>query len=87
MTASLTSSFEGFSDIPIPVLDNRTPRDAATDPIMRPRLLELMKSQVHTVDQQRRSQGVDFDINPLLKALGLVEIIQPPSPCGGGDLG
>ena len=83
----LKSSFEGFSDIPIPVLDNRTPRDAATDPIMRPRLLELMKSQVHTVDQQRRSQGVDFDINPLLKALGLVEIIQPPSPCGGGDLG
>ena len=83
ITASLKSSFDGFSDIPIPALDERIPCAAATDPITRPRLIELMKSQVHLVDQQRRSQGVDFDINPLLKALGLVEIIQPPSPCGG----
>lgn len=86
MTTSLKASFEGFADIPIPAFDDRTPREAAADPAMRPRLLELMKRQVHVVDHQRRSIGMDFDLNPLLEELGLVEIIQPPSPRGIGDL-
>ncbi len=82
MTTTLKSSFEGFADIPIPALDDRSPREAAAHPLLRPRLLDLMKRQVHMVDHQRRSNGVDFEINPLLDELGLVEIIQPPSPCG-----
>jgi hypothetical protein len=82
MQAGLESSFENFADTAIPALDNRTPRDAASDPILRPRLIDQMKRQVNMVDGERRSKGVDFDINPLLEELGLQEIIHRPAPCG-----
>jgi hypothetical protein len=82
MQAGLESSFKNFADISIPALDNRTPRDAASDPILRPRLIDQMKRQVNMVDHERSSKGVNFDINPLLEELGLHEIIHRPAPCG-----
>jgi hypothetical protein len=44
-----------------------------------------MKRHVKLIDQNRRTKGIDFDINPLLEDLGLHEIIQPPVPCGSID--
>lgn len=44
-----------------------------------------MKRHVNMIDQQRRTKGIDFDINPLLEKLGLHEIIQTPVPCGITD--
>ncbi len=80
--SSLRSGFEKYADLPVPALDGRSPRDAAADPALRPRLASLMKRQVNMVDQQRRTNAVDFDINPLLEELGLTELIHRPSPLG-----
>jgi len=76
------SSYRDFADTAIPLLDDRSPRDAASDPLLRPHLIELMKIHLASIDQQRRSDGLDFDLNPLLEELGLREIIQPPAPRG-----
>jgi hypothetical protein len=85
LLVSLKSSFDGFADKPVPLLDHRSPRDAAAIPSLRPLLVELMKRHVNMIDQQRRTKGIDFDINPLLEELGLHEIIQTPVPCGITD--
>ena len=82
LLVSLKSSFDGFADKPIPLLDHRSPRDAAAIPSLRPLLVDLMKRHVNMIDRQRRSKNIDFDINPLLEELGLHEIIQTPVPCG-----
>jgi hypothetical protein len=85
LLVSLKSSFDGFAHKPIPLLDNRSPREAAVIPSLRPQLVDLMKRHVNFIDQSRRSKGIDFDINPLLEELGLFEIIQAPVPCGITD--
>jgi len=85
LLVSLKSSFDGFADKPIPLLDNRSPRDAAVIPSLRPQLVDLMKRHVNFIDQSRRSKSIDFDINPLLEELGLFEIMQAPVPCGLND--
>lgn len=86
LLVGLQSSFKNFADIPIPALDDRTPRDAASDPLLRTRLIHLMKRHVNMVDHERRTNEVDFDLNPLLEELGLHEIIFQPSPCGRREI-
>jgi hypothetical protein len=78
----ITLSYRDFADKPLPVLDGITPRAAAADPAVRPQLVQLMKGHVSLCDGQRRTGGVDFDLNPLLLELGLDELILPPPPLG-----
>jgi hypothetical protein len=78
----LARSYRDFADTPVPALDGRTPRAVAADPAARPRLVRLMKGHVSLCDGERRSRGVDFDLNPLLRELGLDELVLPPPPLG-----
>ncbi len=80
--SALAATYRDFADTPIPALDGMTPRAAAADPGARPRLLCLMKHHVSRCDRERRTRGVDFDLNPLLEELGLGELILPPPPLG-----
>lgn len=69
-----------FVDQPVPALDGATPRDAARNPALRPRLIELMKSHVRRLDEENLKSGRSDDINAMLRELGLVEIDFPPPP-------
>jgi hypothetical protein len=67
-------------DEPIPALDGRTPRAAARDAGLRPRLVALMKSRVRACDERNLEQGTDLDVNWMLRELGLDEILFDPPP-------
>jgi hypothetical protein len=69
-----------FIDSPLPALDGKTPRQASADKSLRPALLRLMKKHVHSNDKSDMEQGVQTDINSLLKELKLDEIIFLPPP-------
>jgi hypothetical protein len=64
-----------FLDDPMPMLDGMTPRGAARDPAMRPRLVELMKGHVHQVEEVSRRKGVRLRIDWVLEELGLSELL------------
>lgn len=68
-------TYERFLDDTIPMLGGMTPRHAARDPAMRPRLLELMKYHLHGLDDMDKSRGVKVDIGWVLKELGLGELL------------
>jgi hypothetical protein len=72
------ASLKTFPDEPVPMLDGRTPREAAGDPSLRKRLIALMKIHVRGVDEENLRKGAASDINPLLRELGLHEIDFPP---------
>ncbi len=69
-----------FLDGQIPALDGLTPRQAAKDSAVRPKLVELMKSHVRTHDENNLRTGRDTDITGILEELGLDEINFPPPP-------
>lgn len=76
-----------FLDEAIPALDNRTPREAARDPALRPKLVQLMKQRVRSHDERNLQTGRPLragtktdDINWLLHELELTEIIFDPPP-------
>jgi hypothetical protein len=80
------ASDEAFLDEKIPALDNRTPREAARDPVGRPKLVQLMKQRVRGHDEHNLQTGRTDDINWLLRELDLREIMfdappwRPPPP-------
>lgn len=74
------NEWKTFPDEPVPALDGHTPREAASNPALRPRLIQLMKSHVRGVDEENLQKGGHSDINPLLRELGLHEIDFPPPP-------
>jgi hypothetical protein len=69
-----------FLDDDIPALDNKTPREAARDPALRPRLIRLLKQRVRAHDERNLQTGRTDDINWLLRELGANEIIFDPPP-------
>ena len=69
-----------FLDDHIPALGNRTPREAARDPVLRPRLIHLMKQRVRNHDERNLQTGRTDDINWLLRELELTEIIFDAPP-------
>lgn len=79
-TDFLQHHYSGFADRPLAGLDQRTPRQAAADPALRPRLVRLMKRHLHGLDQQAQKTGEVVDIGWLLNDLGLEEINFPPPP-------
>lgn len=46
-----------FLDDKIPALDNMTPRQAASNPLLRPRLMELMKQHLKGIEKQNKDRG------------------------------
>lgn len=58
----------------VPALGGKSPREAAQDPGLRPKLVEWMKTQVHYLDRQNREQGTDFRLDAVLDVLGLPEL-------------
>lgn len=71
-----------LADTAVAALDGMSPRAAAAEPAMRPRLLAWMKGRISELDALRRTRGLDVDLNPLLAELGLDELILPPPPLG-----
>ncbi len=63
-----------FLDDKIPALDNMTPREAASDPQMRPKLIELMKQHLKGIEQQNKDRGLDLNIDWVLDELLLLEL-------------
>jgi hypothetical protein len=80
--ATLNDEGEVLADHPQPALDGKTPREAAAEPALRPRLARLLKEFICSGDQLRRTAGVDLDFNLLLRELRLDELILPPPPLG-----
>ena len=71
-----------FLDNAVPALDDRTPREAARDPKLRPKLIRLMKSRVRQCDERNVETGLNHDANWMLRELGLDEILFEPPPAG-----
>ena len=67
-------------DESIPALDGKTPREAARDPALRPRLIRLLKERVHGTDERNLETGGTADANWLLEELGAREIVFDPPP-------
>lgn len=67
-------------DKPVLALDGKTPRQAASDPVLRARLIRLLKNRVRRCDERNLETGGSEDINWLLKELGADEIIFDPPP-------
>jgi len=81
-----------FLDEQVPALSNRTPREAARDPSLRPKLIHLMKQRVRSHDAFNLETGGTEDINWMLRELDLGEILfaappwrPPATPLTEGD--
>jgi hypothetical protein len=79
-SAMLAEHRRAWIDGPLPMLNGRTPREAADDPGLRARLIEIVKGQVRQVDQRNLASGRADDINTFIRELGLAEIDLPPPP-------
>ena len=71
---------QGILDEPIPALENKTPRAAASDPALRPRLVRWMKFWISQTDRRNLETGRNDDTNWMVRELGLTEILFPPPP-------
>ena len=72
---------QGILDEPIPALENKTPRAAASDPALRPQLLRWMKFWISETDRRNLETGRNDDTNWMVRELGLTEILfEPPPP-------
>ncbi len=67
-------------DRPLPLLDGQTPRDAARDLLLRPRVLQWCKSHLNDLDQENLSTGRADRIDWLADELQLPELRVPPPP-------
>jgi hypothetical protein len=66
--------YSDFIDVPVPMLDDMTPREASKIPAMRPKLVELIKGHLHGIDKMRIQKGVEYDLGWVLDELGLDEL-------------
>ncbi len=67
-------------DHPVPNLGDRSPRQAAANPQLRPALVEWVKSLANAIDKQNYKNGHDIDINWIFPELGLDDLAFPPPP-------
>jgi hypothetical protein len=69
-----------FLDAPLPALDGKTPRQAASDPACRQKLVNLMKSRIRATDEHNLETARNDDLNWMVRELGLNEILFEPPP-------
>ena len=72
--AYLISHYKNLLDRGIPDLENLTPRQAAGDPGMRPKLILWAKRMINNNDRLNLEKGTSLDLNWILVDLGLEEI-------------
>ena len=77
-TYLLDQHFFAWPDIPLPALQNMSPRQASADPVLRPRLVAVVKRLVCQLDAECVDAEFVYDVNWLLQDLGLEEIIFDP---------
>ncbi|MFH1768674.1 MAG: hypothetical protein ABH858_05915, partial [Candidatus Omnitrophota bacterium] len=63
-----------FIDEQIPAINNLTPRQAAKDPAMRSKLLDLMKQHLKGIEKLNKDKKLDLNINWILDELKLAEL-------------
>jgi hypothetical protein len=67
--------YRQFMDSPVPMLENKTPRQAAKNKMLRPKLIDLMKLHVHGIEKQNQENPyLSLDIDWVLDELGLEEL-------------
>lgn len=76
----LRAQDRAFLEDHIPALDGRTPREAARDPGLRPKLIRLLKGRIRGTDERNLRTGRSDDANWMLRELGLDEITYEPPP-------
>jgi hypothetical protein len=66
--------YRDLLDQPQADLDGATPRAAAADPALRPRLIEFVKVRMYALETHRLRTGTPFDFGWVLDELGLTEL-------------
>jgi hypothetical protein len=64
-----------FLDDQVPALNGMTPREASRKPKARHLLVELMKEHIHGIECRNRDEGLDLNIDFVLRELGLDDLI------------
>lgn len=67
-------NYEKFLDEEIPMLNGLTPRQAAKEPAMKQRLIDLMKLHLKGIEKQNRDKNLGLNIDGVLDELGLSEL-------------
>jgi hypothetical protein len=70
MREVLQRHYQRWIDTPLPALDDLTPRQAAAEPAMRPRLVRLLKS-IELHEREAGPSGRAIDVSFLWRELGL----------------
>ena len=66
--------YERFLDAPLKALNEMSPRAASRDAAIRPKLIEVIKNQLHGLDVQNREQSRNLSLDWILDELGLPEL-------------
>jgi hypothetical protein len=66
--------YRKFIEGEVPALYNRSPRQAAGDPAMRPKLIALMKNHLKNMARLNREKGMNISIDWVLDELRLAEL-------------
>jgi hypothetical protein len=75
--------YRQFIDSPAPMLDDKTPRQAARDKKLRPKLIDLMKIHLNGIAKRNREDPcLNLDIYWVIDELGLGEL-KKRGPAGG----
>jgi hypothetical protein len=69
-----------FLDENVAALDGHTPRQAAVDTLLRPKLVGLIKERIRGTDKRNLETGRNDDINWMVRELKLDEILFEPPP-------
>jgi hypothetical protein len=77
---ALARHYRQWLDEPIPALDGRTPRDAARDAGMRPRLVDLIHGLEGLYQEALRKGDPAYDPSWMWSELGLAESSMPAHP-------
>lgn len=80
MQEMLDRYYRKLLDEPMPALEDLTPQQAASDFLVRPKLIEWVKGLALTTDRQNLDTGATIDINWIIKELNLSEIDFPAPP-------
>jgi hypothetical protein len=67
-------NLRAFLDRPTTLLDGQTPRQAASNPSLRPGLIELVKRHLNSADKANREEQLQINADWILEALNLPEL-------------
>jgi hypothetical protein len=67
--------YRQFMDSPVPMLENETPRQAAKNKMLRPKLIDLMKLHIHGIEKRNQENPyLSLNIDWVLDELELEEL-------------